>query len=278
MTTLVNSGINSHALQKLLSRINMPADASDRVLDTFGRLNLPDLEPVEALRSKDLWDQGLKTLHSIFGEDPNGYKMLTCSLAAALLTKREYERLGIGASVFYDTMGCFSRFVREHHESFGEYGFDREWWTTRQLSALLFRLKILEFEMGEFHGFPSICIHIPSDASITEERCQDSYSLAREFFHRYFPSFRYGSITCSSWLLSPALRDVLKPGSNILKFQDHFKILKTDPDDKEFIHWVFKNDRLSITDYPCDTSLQRDIKQYMLEGHNIGSAEGELIQ
>ncbi len=42
--------------------------------------------------------------------------------------------------VFIATMGCFSRFVREHFDSYGYYGFDRDFWTTRQVNAKLFRI------------------------------------------------------------------------------------------------------------------------------------------
>ena len=36
-----------------------------------------------------------------------------------------YQKAGISEQMFADTMKCFPRFVREHKECFGDYGFDR---------------------------------------------------------------------------------------------------------------------------------------------------------
>ena len=46
-------------------------------------------------------------------------------------------------------MSCFTRFVNEYKESFNKYGFDRGFWTYRQLAMLLFKVGILEYEIDE---------------------------------------------------------------------------------------------------------------------------------
>ena len=99
-------------------------------------------------------------------------------------------------------MKCFPRFVREHKECFGDYGFDRAFWPGRQLSMLLFRLGALEFELipetktddevpekeavRAFHlPVKEIGVHIPSDADISPARVQISFMFANMFFAKY---------------------------------------------------------------------------------------------
>ena len=75
----------------------------------------------------------------ILGDDGQGMKMLACMLRAAGNTREKYRTAGIDASVFIDTMKCFSRFVREHKNSFGVWGFDRDFWTGRRGVRTAFR-------------------------------------------------------------------------------------------------------------------------------------------
>ena len=62
--------------------------------------------------------------------------------------------------VWLDTMKCFSRFVGEHRNSYGWEGFDRGFWTVRQVRASLFRLGELEYEMVESGERKHISLHV----------------------------------------------------------------------------------------------------------------------
>lgn len=82
--------------------------------------------------------------------------------------------------------------------SFGCCGFDRDFWTGRQLSLLLFRLGELEFEIvsedgekaelseDEKHSHYLLHVHIPSDADLSPERCDESFLNGRAVFCRIF--------------------------------------------------------------------------------------------
>ena len=259
-------------LASLCKSIRMPEEAEGELLTYLRSLDIDDI--LRAVGDK----RDAEAFKIQLGDDPRGWKMLTCMLLSALGTRRDYERRGIGEDIFLATMGCFSRFVREHRDSFGGYGFDRGWWTVRQLNCQLFRLGALEFEMGSFHGEPSLRLHIPSDADLSPQACRDSYRQAGEFFRAYFPDFRYRDITCTSWLLAPALREVLASGSKILAFQEQFVLTGSDPEDMGYVNWIFKKPDLSVAQWPQDTSLQRNIKKYVKQGYKIGNGEGRLKQ
>ena len=88
------------------------------------------LDPwMNKLFSRDTWEEGLDQLQKIFDTDEQGYRMLTCMLQAAVATLKCYQERGIDESIFIETMAAFRRFVKEHRDSYGHYGFDRAFWT-----------------------------------------------------------------------------------------------------------------------------------------------------
>lgn len=229
------------------------------------------------------------------GGDPDGTLMLTVSVEAVVLAHAEYRRRGIPDEVFVATMECFPRYVGEHEASYGTLGFDREWWTWRQLSLRLFRLGELEFEYADRaedmflakhadagSDVPNtpigrqINLHIPSDAKLTPEACVESVRRAREFTMQYFPDWSDAPIACESWLLSPALPDLLPESSNIVRFQRMFDLVETNPQAQDWREWVFRRNPASISDLPEDTSLQRALKAHLLAGGTVGTGTGVL--
>lgn len=202
-----------------------------------------------------------------------GMDMLREQLLEAVKAQEAYQKLGISEEIYRATMGCFSRFVREHKMAYDCVGFDREWWTHRQIGLKLFRIGELEYELLE-DG--KISVHIPSDAKLTEENCRKSYREAEVFLKKYFPKYEGKDFVCESWLLSPALREILPEKSNIVRFQSAYTIVHVSPEDEGFMRWVFRTDQKELSKLPQDTSLQRNVKQRLEQGGTIGSAYGIL--
>lgn len=230
----------------------------------------------DGLKRMDTEAETRKTLRQLFVTDNRHMKMLTCMLACAADLYSWYMDRGISERVFWDTMGCFPRFIEECREKTGEYAFDREWWTARQISGSLFRLGALEYEMKQTEGRPVLSVHIPSDACLDKESCGESVSSARKFFDTYFPEYQDAEFVCNSWLLSPELKKLLPENSHILDFQRRFEIQKTDESDEEYIIWVFKTKNCRLADLPENTALQKNMKQHLLHGGKIGSGYGVM--
>lgn len=222
------------------------------------------------------WEDARKGLKNLLQTDKKGMNMLLCMLTACGYTYEKYENLGISEEIFAETMKCFWRFVQEHQVSYGCYGFDRDFWTGRQLSLQLFRLGELEYEMCTQKEKKTIAVHIPSDADISSEKVQESLHQTREFFERYYPNYRQAPYTCESWLLSPALKDLLPPNSRILNFQALFEVDKVHWASDAVLEWVFQKRGNSLEELPEDTSLQRKMKAYLLDGGKVGEAFGYL--
>lgn len=267
-------------LQTLYSLIDLP-------LETIVELEVIDKENILNRNEKYLAQMtnpqtaaaAYRKLIPQLGEDPGHLKMLYCQLECARRAADQYEAQGISREIYIDTMKCFSRFLRECQEKNGDMFFDRGWWTYRQISMSLFRIGSLEYELCKEGSESVVAIHIPSDADFSSSSVEQSLKKADEFFDTCcgeLPSRKY---TCDSWLLSPSLIPILTRKSNILSFQERFVILREDPDDDEFIEWLFRKPK--GTDYhtlPEHTSLQRGVKELLLRGGAVGSASGTLRQ
>ncbi len=182
--------------------------------------------------------------------------------------------------IFIDTMGCFSRFVKEYHVSYGYYGFDRAFWTTRQAEAKLFRIGELEYEFEDGDN-TYIHLHIPSDANFNPNLLNASVSDAGKFIADYFPEKADMIYKLESWILSPALSELLGPESRIMRFQQAFDITWNDPEAMDCLEWVFniaggQIASASLEKLPENTSLQKKMKKVLLQGGHIGNAEGIL--
>lgn len=119
-------------------------------------------------------------------------------------------------------------------------------------------------------------VHIPRGEALSYDACQESYVDAANFFTRYFLDESYKGFTCSSWLLCPDLRLLLAEDSNIIKFQKDFYIYPGSGDESVF-EYVFGSKPEDLARLPEQTSLQRAIKNYLLQGHHINSAGGVIL-
>lgn len=239
---------------------------------------LPQARPLlEALLAPGTWDSALGRLKERIGEDPRGMKILTFMLVCCGQTWDSYQSLGISGDIYVETLKCFTRFIEEYFESYGTYGFDRDFWTMRQLAARLFRLGALEFELTEEEGEKTVQVHIPSDADLSSEARHSSYDAARDFIARFFPAYEKAPFQCTSWLLSPALKDCLPEDSRIRSFQDEYEVAALFPERDSFLTWVYKRPDIPAADLPEDTSLQRNMKKYLLAGKKVGEASGRLL-
>ena len=246
----------NNSLKKLLKDISMPPEVADAIL----------LCCEGADRNADTSMPGLKVLKE--------------HLTASVENRENGVWQRFPEDIYIATMGCFSRFVREHFVSYGYYGFDRDFWTTRQVNAKLFRIGELEYEIIDGDKC-EISLHIPSDAVMKPAALNTSLDMAGAFFAEYFPGKENCLVRCESWLLSPKLKSLLKENSNIIRFQNAFEILEEFPDSMDFLEWLFQvaggqRESVVFANLPEKTSLQRAAKELLLKGGSIGSAEGVL--
>lgn len=170
-------------------------------------------------------------------------------------------------------------------------GFGLMVWGTYFMHGNLVRLGRLQYEFNGkeikkySHLFDGnvgyIKLHIPrSHNGLRDDEVEQSIQMAAEKLDRYFPELAgKKKVFCvHTWLLSPQLREMLKPDSNIIKFQNRFTI--TDPYEgtASFLNNAFNISAAPGTfDYntlPEDTSLRREIKKRLLRGETLQNAWG----
>lgn len=255
-------------LVELLRLIGLPEEAAEGVLKAAER-GMEGMEPLIAALTDPLHaERAERELEERLRGEKWG--VLACLLLAAARAHEEYVRLGIPEKVYEDTMGCFVRFVKEHRALMGEWAFDRGWWAWRATALRLFRIGALEYELEKGR----VSLHIPSDGNLQKEAVRDSLHGARAFLRTYFPAYGEAPFGCSSWLLHPALKELLGEESNIVRFQSLFDIVRVDEDDISYRAFVFRRTDGDIADYSENTTLQRRLKEHLLRGGHMGSALG----
>lgn len=221
------------------------------------------------------WDDAVKKIQELLGEDPDGIKVLWEELNLICESYDKYVEKNIPYNVFVDTMKFCTRFLGEHKRAYDTYKFVWAWWYPRQISLNEFRIGALEYELVE-GNIREIYIHIPSDADLRRESVQQSIKDFDSFRTMYFPDWENVLLSCDSWLLSPALKELLDEGSNILDFQSLFEIESTEYESMWVLGWVFPGYESISDDLPEKTTLQKRMKEYLLSDKKVGSAKGYL--
>lgn len=262
----------------LCDSIQLPKEIREDAIHFYQSDSFRKIRPLtEGLKSMETEAVTRKNLIQLLEPDPQKVRMLTCMLACATDLYSWYQEKGISETTFLATMRCFTRFIEECKEITGQYAFDREWWTARQVSGNLFRIGELEYEMTSAEQKPVISIHIPSDSVLTPQNCSASLESAKAFFAAHFPEYEGKDYLCHSWLLAPELKSLLPPDSNIILFQHRFLLKDVDYSETEYMDWVFKARNVPIADLPENTTLQKNMKRHLLNGGKIGSGRGLLI-
>ena len=215
--------------------------------------------------------------------DDEGAGTLYRQLSEAVESRESGAWKRIPEEIWLATMKCFPRFISEYRRSYGRDGFDRGGWTVRQTGCRLFRIGELEYELADTAGEKAVSIHIPSDTRLEADLLNDSVRQAGIFLGEYFPEWQSLPMVCESWLLSPALEDLLPAESRIRRFRAAFDLTETDPDDLAALEWVFyvaggQRDSVEYEKLPEETILQRRMKAMLLAGKKPGSARGTLAR
>ncbi|MFJ6081921.1 acyltransferase domain-containing protein [Streptomyces sp. NPDC092369] len=205
---------------------------------------------------------------------------------AALPYTRAYHRArGVPDEVSRRTLADLGRNMVVHRRRYGKLGVQAPWWLTHHFRGELYQLGRLQFErarLGErtaravaaagldaTAGTACLNLHIPDFfGPLSPAACDRSLALAREFFARHYPEEKYRAGLCHSWLLDPQLRDYLPEYSNIVRFQDRFRLARADvePSDSEPVQFVFGDPELAVENLPRRTAVERAVGDHLRAG------------
>jgi hypothetical protein len=263
-------------IEYLCEIIKLPACVIENIKNYLTENTIALDEKLEKkLTCRQTWDEAVKELKERIGEDPNGFHILAEMLNYCCQTYDEYINKGIDKDIFVETMKFCTRFINEHKEFYGYYAFKWAWWFPRQLSMCEFRIEELEFEFVEAN-VKKIYIHIPSDANLSSEYVEKSFKAYNEFLEKFYPEWQSVEWYCESWLLSPSLDELLPLNSNIINFKNLFEIESVDNESMAVLDWVFPGEKTEISKLSEKTTLQKNMKNYLISGGKVGWAEGKI--
>lgn len=98
------------------------------------------------------------------------------------------------------------------------------------------------------------------------------------FRETYFADWKDVKLTCDSWMLVPELQELLGESSRIVAFQRLFEIDQIDREATWFLGWIYPGHDTVDGNLPEKTSLQRQLKKYLLAGNKFGIAKGHLCE
>lgn len=262
-------------LIQLCSLIKLPNEVILEVQKYFNDHNSLIEEPLrKRLLSRLSWEIAMNELKQQIGDDKFGFNILAEMLNLACNTYEIYRKQGIGQNVFVRTMEFCTRFINRHKQIYGYYAFTWDWWFIRQIAMQEFRVEELEFEFLDL-GQRQINIHIPSDADIRPQKLQTTFHAFQNFLIRYYPEWSNIDWFCESWMLSPSLENLLDEKSNILYFKRLFEIESFDMESMAVLDWVFPASTAELKNLAETTSLQRKMKEFLLNGGKVGWAKGK---
>lgn len=195
---------------------------------------------------------------------------------------------GVSAEVSRRTLADLGRHMTHNRRRIGYGGLTLNVdWLCTHFQGQLYQLGRLQFEMTSLDrtmaaeitssgriataGDPCLAVHIPDYCgAFTPGDCRESFTLATPFFHQHFPGFGAEVATCDSWLLDRRLPHYLPQSSNIVQFQQLFRLSHPEQavDDDNFFASVFGTTPADLDVLPQTTSLQRALVQHLRDGHH----------
>ena len=285
-------------LNSLLEECAYPEGAKIELLYAYDRIVASSADALSVLLAEyDVsynidYEAALARMNEI--SDRSGVHEYTGALLLYLCYSRRlreyYYEAGIGDSVFLDTVLDLRYKLDECSLVKGVVGTFVAKWFSGFFKLERFALGRLQFEIIPFgaqyetqgialtHDTPVINVHSPrSGARLDRDSVLESYRLAYEF---YKPELgKTIAFVCSSWLLFPRNKELLKPGSNLLEFIGDFDIFASGEYDGYGEVW-----RLFDKDYdgnpnhmPADSSLRRAYIDLMKRGERTGWGRGVFI-
>lgn len=262
-------------IEKLCDELGLESDVKAEVLRYDAENDYKKISAsMEKLYKRESWGDGIDELTEYCGEDERGFRILAICMRCLLRTYEMYKKKGISDEIFFDTAGFIPRFILTHKRERGISAFTWAHWFPRQIAMEEFRIGDYEYEFIHDGDEKKISLHVPSDADLKNGRIGAVYP----FLRKYYPEYAEAHIYCKSWLLAPALKKLLDKDSNIIRFQNQFEIIETEEDNPNFMDWIYSSRDIPYNELLENTTLQRNVKKYLLSGGKVGWAYGRYIE
>lgn len=119
-------------------------------------------------------------------------------------------------------------------------------------------------------------MHIPAGGQMGPQACRESFEEAARLFCENFADDRPKAITCGSWMLSEQLEECLPEQSNLVQLVKEIYVLPLPCVGNDGMWFVFLQEKFDPATAPRDTSLRRDMLNYLNKG-NVWRNAGMIV-
>lgn len=203
--------------------------------------------------------------------------------------KKLYLEKGLDEEIYWNSLSDLKYKLIECKNLHGYYGTFAKNWFPRFLRVEGVALGRLQYECKPFkldsyedllQKDELVCYcHIPSSGPLLEEDVIASLKRAYKFYEPYHKNGVL-PILCDSWLLYPPLAELFGKDSNTDRFYRMFKIIRQLPKPNNSDFWRIFSIPFSpenLQNAPENSSLQRKVKQFLLDGNCMGVGLGLLL-
>lgn len=159
------------------------------------------------------------------------------------------------------------------YKKYDEIRISQMLWGTYFINNRLIEVGRLQFEPINDN---QVKIHIPAGEKLDIEKVTKSIKDSKLLLKKYH-NIENPKYICESWLLSQEIAQMLDKNSNIVKFQELFGIKQDKNGIDDILNFVFNlrecDDYNNLSE---ETSLQRKIKAFLINGGTIYDGYGEL--
>lgn len=286
----------TETLRAFCREFDYPGEAEFCLLDACARiLSVPEAKGLLEENMRLLWAEAfvetgsdmarLDKIAALTGVHPYTVYQVFFMLCAPH-TKELYGQRGIDLAIYHDSMLDMKWKMLKTHRIYGIWGTRWGFWFRQFFLLQRFCLGRLEFELisslvdyenGIKKGDPVLNVHIPASGSLNHEMVLDSYRRAAEFYRDAFPD-GVVPFQCQSWLLYPRTC-ALFPAGNLRAFQADFEIVTAGLVPQEDDRWriFYVPETVPVEMYPEETTLQRNLKAWLLAGNQMGQGIGMFL-
>ena len=178
----------------------------------------------------------------------------------------------LGSRNYEDVDGSFTATIEETETDYIGYPYD----SMGHVSQEKICLSKSEWKVKLKSGDPLVGLHIPAGEPFGDEIIEETLRESREFLANCYPEYKYAGFFCGSWLVDPALINLLGDDANISKFCKRFIPHSVKNNGRDIFGYVFRayGENIDISTLPDKTSLQKALKNHYLDNKAIYMMHG----
>lgn len=140
-------------------------------------------------------------------------------------------------------------------------------------------LKLSAYDKVLKSGDDVLSVHIPGEGRMTPELVDEAFQIADAFFAKHYGDVDFKAYVCSSWLLNTDIKEFLDADSNIIRFQNRFRIVITSTNGYSLYWHVFRMQNfVPLEELKPVNSFQQKFLDRVKAGQTLYNGYGYILK